>query len=242
MYTAALFIQVTPDPAPLPKPPNSTQLKSFQVTPDPSPPPKPPNSTQFKFSKSFDQQSVGPPKSIHQTFLLTTKDHLDEIDAKYNEIITVRERIDDLLKGFKQSLHVGEKSELPLCFQRLRECAGDFETLELDGEELRIIVGEDADENVKEPVSQFNEMLKECREFQGKQQSAHEFVQGKISAVEKETVQTQATQEALQRAKEQLNVLLKWGKEIKSLVIATKSASIHLQPRNITGIIRIIED
>lgn len=209
--------------------------------------PKPHNYRQYEFSESFAEQSVGPAQCVHQKFLLTTKDHLDAIEAKYNGIKTVRQRIDDFLKGFKQSLHVDEKSEFPLCFQRLRERAKDFETLELDGEELCITVDETADEDVKEPVLKFNFMLKECREFLGKQNTAREFIEEKISAVKKESVQTQATQAALQRANKQLEMLPIWANEIERLISATKAASRHLQPQSrriTTGIhvIRITED
>lgn len=204
--------------------------------------PKPHSYKQYEFSESFAQESVGPAKNVNQTFLHTTKDHLDAIEAKYNEMYRLRQRIDDFLKGFKQSLYVSETSDLPLCFKRLRERAGDFETLKLNTEELYIIVGETADEDVKEPVLKFNFMLKECREFPGSQHTAHEFINDKISAVEKEPVQTQTTQDALQRAKTQLKMLQTWGKEIENLVSATKSAAGDLLPnskRIKTGLIRI---
>lgn len=208
----------------------------------PLPQSRAPNYKQYGFSESLAQQNVGPAKNVHQKFLHVTKDHLDSIEAKYNEIYGVRQRINVLLKGFKESLHVSETSELPLCFQRLRECAGNFETLKLNREELCIIVGEAAGEDVKKLVSKFNEMLKECREFPGSQHTAHEFINDKISAVEKEPVQTQTTQDALQRAKTQLKMLQTWGKEIENLVSATKSAAGDLLPnskRIKTGLIRI---
>ena len=213
---------------------------------DGEPFPKPPVYRDYEFSASFAQKNVGPAKSIPQTYLHKTKAHLDAIETKYNEIYTVRQHIDDLLKGFKQRLDIDETSELPLCFQSLREQhlknqGWGVKNLELKEQELRI-VGNIPNEDAKEAVYKFNTMLEECRGFLEKQHTAHEFIQDKIRAIEREPVQIQTTQDALQRAKKQLEMIQTWNKQIENLVSATKLASSYLHRKpELTGTMHILK-
>lgn len=185
---------------------------------------------------------MGPAPELNQSYLSQTQAYLHAIDQEYDRVFALRRDIDNLLKGFKQKLHVDETTELKVCFEDLRKLVGDYETLKLSrDEQLRIIVGEDADDDAKDAIEKFNIMLERCCEFPEQQHAAETTIQEKIMATENESMQFHATQEALQRAKKQLNTLPKWGKEIQSLINDTTSASKHLRQKITTGIIRNIQ-
>lgn len=238
-----------PDPDPVPDPdPLQDHEPAHPPNPDPvhppgdeefgkeqgqaTPLPVPHSCKDYEFSASFAQKSVGPAGIVPQTFLHPTKTHLDAIEKEYDEIFVMRQFIDNLLQGFKQILRLTEKDELPLCFKRLREHAGDYERLELNEEELQVYVGENADEDAKEAVYKFNTMLKQCTQFPAKQDAAFKFIQAKIKDVENESIHVQATEDALLRAKKQLDMLQKWDNDIQILVSEIKSASSHLQSKS----------
>ena len=193
------------------------------------------------FSPDLTKEETGPPVPLEQSFLNDTKANLDAIEQTYNNILTLRVDIDNLLKGFKQRLYVDETAMLSMCFKQLRERVGPYETLELNEQDMCIIIGEDADEDAKEAVCKYNLMLDRCREFPEKQREAEKVIKDKISAVETESIQIQAMLVAVERAKKQFDSLHEWDEEIKLIIKGTKVASKHLASRKgITGLQRII--
>ena len=124
------------------------------------------------FSPELTREKTGPPVPLQQSFLNATKANLDAIEERYTEIFALRVDIDNLLKGFKQRLYVDETDTLAICFQKLRELVGPYENLKPNEQDMHIDIGEDADEDAREAVEKFNQMLERCRKFPEKQREA----------------------------------------------------------------------
>ena len=154
---------------------------------------------------------------------------MDTIEREYNKTFALRVDIDNLLNGFKQRLCVNKETQLSVCFKNLRDIVGRYETLMLSQKgQLHIVIGEEACEDAKEAVAKFNAMLERCSEYPEKQSEAEVTIQQEIAALERDSVQTQATLDAQQRARRQLSALHDWGEEIQSLVMDTKSSASNL--------------
>jgi hypothetical protein len=196
-----------------------------------------------EFSQALVHAETGPPVDIEQSFLEDAKAHLDTIEKEYKKMFELRVDIDKLLKGFKQRLHVEEKTQLSVCFKHLRGLVGDYETLQLSREgQLCIIIGEDACEGAKEAVEKFNLMLQRCSEYPEKQSEVEAIIEREIVALERDSVQTQATLDAQQRARKQLSALREWGEWIQSHIKETKSSSKYLSGQNVTGVKKTLRE
>ena len=196
-----------------------------------------------EFSQSTTERETGPPLNLEQSFLDRTKVHLDAIEEQYSQILPLRKEIDDLLGGFKQRLRVGGTTPLSGCFKHLRGLVGHYETLTLNQEDMKIVIGEEAEEDAKEAVEKFNFMLEKCVEFPERLEGAKTVVQERIVALERERIQTQATIDAVERAKKQLDDLHTWGDDIENIKKGTRSASGHLASKVLaTGMVVRLED
>ena len=192
-----------------------------------------PSADYRQFSQSFVQATIGSPADITQSYLKEAKAHLDNIEEEYKKIFDVRVDIDNPLKGFKQKLCVKKTTQLFVCFKRLRRLVGNDKTLQLSQEgQLHIVIGEDACEDAKEAVEQFNLMLQRCSEYPEKQNEAEAIIEREIVALERDSVQTQATLDAQQRARTQLSALREWGEEVQNIIEDTKSSAKHLLSKN----------
>ena len=193
------------------------------------------------FSQSVIQAEIGPPVDIKQSYLKKEKAHFDMIEKEYDIIFAVRVDIDNLLKGFKQRLHVDETVPLWMCFKQLRDLVGDDKTLELSEEgELHIVIDKEACEDAREAVEKFNLMLERCSEYPKKQSEAKTTIEHKIIALEGGDTRyhTLAIVEALERARKQLMKLQEWNKEIESLIKDTKSSARDLRTRDLSSLLQ----
>ena len=187
------------------------------------------------FSQTLTQKGIGPLVPLKESYLNPAiKANLEDIEAIYTEIFALCVDIDNLLTGFKQRLYyVDEIASISMCFEKLRSLVGQDETLELNKRDniiMCIDIGKNADEDAKEAVTKFNLMLERCREFLAKQNKAKTEIPEKISAIEAESVQTQATLDAVDRAKKQFHSIQEWNKQIVEIIEDTKSASKQFWP------------
>ena len=178
---------------------------------------------------------------LTESYLENTKAHLDTIDQKFTEIFEKYGEIGTLLNEFKKKLGVDEKTDLPMCFLRLRECVGNYNKLELsENRPLSIVVEEGADKTAKEVVEVFNQVLRLCDEFPSERDAAEEFIREKRQMVQSESVQTQSTLEALEHSGKQLEEMRRLSQLIKNLnndIIVAKTSLESM--KRVTGQIQV---
>lgn len=198
-----------------------------------------------EFLPTFVQEVAGPRVVLEESFLDKAKAHMDAIDEEYNKISAIYEDIGNLQNGFRGRLGVAEKTLLSECFKHLRELVGPYcRTLEWNGEHniMRIEIGEEEDEDAKEAVAKYNTMLTRCKEFKENVPEAETVIKQKMAALACESIQTAATQEAVENAKKKCEALQEKRKVIDRILADTRSASIHLLPRITTGLITNLQD
>ena len=173
---------------------------------------------------------------LNESYLARTKAHLAAIEEQYNEVLPLCTEINGLLEEFRRILKVEQKTLLSVCFKHLRRNIGRYDTLELNKENMRIDIDEEAEKYAKEAVEKFNLLLVKCSEFPDKLKQAKSVIQERVTALDRERVQTHATMEALARAKEQFEDIEKWANEAVYCIRATKSLSCYLEPNSTTDI------
>ena len=195
------------------------------------------------FSPSLVREDIGPTVELEQSFLENARANLEAIDQEYNEISEICEDIGNLQGGFRQRLRVQEEILLSECFKHLRQRVGKYsQTLNFNTERMCIEIGEEEDEDAQEAVEKYNCMLERCKEFQEKKPKAERVIKEKMTALAGESIQTQATQEAVQYAQQKYDALLARDNDIQRILTDTKSAAKYLLPPITTGVITMLRE
>ena len=195
-----------------------------------------------RFSEADTEEKLGPHVALEKSYQQQSKQYLTVIEQEYNSLVALRSEIDNLLSGFKQRLRLPEETKLNTCFKNLRDLIGLYDTLELNETEMQIVIDPKVNEDAVEAVSKFNMMLEKCSEFQEKQQTSKQIMEENLLALENEGTQTQASLDAIERAKSQLKLVHEWNADVKHIVFDTKTSSKQLASRIVTGLLKTLED
>ena len=194
-----------------------------------------------EFSEAEAESKVGPPVALDQSYHHENQKRSAGIEQEYNVLFKFRSDIKALLAEFKEKLGLPEQTVLTTCFKNVRGLVGLYGTLELNEETMQIVIDQDAEGNAVEAVNKFNIMLKKCIEFQEKLLTSKPVMEEKLKALEKEGTQTQASWDAIERAKEQLKLVQQWDTQIKHIIFDTKTSSKLLaSQRVVTGLQAVV--
>ena len=182
----------------------------------------------YTFSKADIEKEVGPPVVLKESFLRQSIEHLRVIDQEYETTFAMRVDIHAIFTEFRDTLNVSEQANISECFKSLGKLVGRRRTLSLDKNR---IVSEDTDGTVNQAVEKFNEMANKFEELQCKLAQAKAIIEEKIDALEMETVQTTATEHAIQRARKQARLLQDWEGHIEDIYEDAESAAGYLVGR-----------
>ena len=166
-------------------------------------------------------------------------EHLRVIDQEYETTFAMRVDIHAIFTEFRDTLNVSKQANISECFKSLGMFVGRRRTLSFD--ENRI-VSEDTDDTVNQAVEKFNEMANKFEELQRKLAQAKAIIAVKIDALEKETVQTTATEHAIQRARKQARFLQDWEGHIEDIYEDAECAAGYLVGRGTWERLIAIED
>ena len=194
-----------------------------------------------EFSEAEAESKVGPPVALDQSYHHENQKRSADIEQEYIVLFKFRSDINALLAEFKKKLGLPEQTVLTTCFKNVRGLVGLYGTLELNEETMQIVIDQDAEGNAVEAVNKFNIMLKKCIEFQEKLLTSKLVMEEKLKALEREGTQTQASWDAIERAKEQLKLVQQWDTQIKHIIFDTKTSSKLLaSQRVVTGLQAVV--
>ena len=189
----------------------------------------------YRFSDSEVKQKLGPRVALVHSYQQESEKLSTLVEEQYKQLFVLRSDINGMLVGFKHRLGFHEETELSVCFRHLRELVGRDRTLEFNGEALKIDIDLQADEDAVEAVNKFNWMFEKCREFQGKVHTSKLSMKYNIGDLERGSMQTTATLDAIERGKKQLELVQEWATHVRFIIQDTISSSKALGPRLVTG-------
>jgi DNA repair exonuclease SbcCD ATPase subunit len=192
----------------------------------------------YTFSKADIERDVGPPVVLKESFLRQSMEHLRVIDQEYETTFAMRVDIHAIFTEFRDTLNVSEQTNISECLS-LGNLVGRRKTLSFD---KKRIVSKDTDNTVNQAVEKFNEMANKFEELQRKLAQAKAIIAVKIDALEKETVQTTATEHAIQRARKQARFLQDWEGHIEDIYEDAECAAGYLVGRGTWERLIAIED
>ena len=190
----------------------------------------------YTFSETETKRTVGLPVALEQSYQRERKQWSDTIEMEYTTLVNLRADIDAMLAGFRQRLDLSEDAKLSVCFGAVRELVGPYQILNLNEQEMKIMISDEANPNAVEAVNKFNTMLEKCREFQGNVCTSKPVMEENLRALEKEKKLTQAVLDVIERAKKQLCLVREWNEHVKCIISDTKTSSKNLAPKKATGL------
>lgn len=162
-----------------------------------------------------------------------------EIVTKYEDMVELREGVRDSLREFKAALRLQQTAELPACFDVLKSDAGKGSVIEIvqeDGE-WRLDVDEITLGMLKAPtqraVAQFNNLLRNARDFLNQKEESLDFIRGKLEQM-KERCHYQVNITQYNQVKDIPAEICKLAEEIERFLHDMDIAKIQLKG-NITG-------
>ena len=191
-----------------------------------------------RFSELDVKQGLGPRVALEHSYQFESEERSTDFEQRFNELFDLRSDVNVLLLGFIMRLGLPEETMLTVCFRNLRHLVGRGHTLELNEEAMKIIIDPEADEDAVEAVDKFNRMLGKCQEFQDKVRTSKRVMKENLKALERESKQTTATLDAIERAKKQFALVQEWVTHARCIIQDTKTSSKALATQPVTGFIR----
>ena len=169
---------------------------------------------------------MGRPVVLKESFLRRSRGHLQAIEQEFETNFEMRVEVHTFLTEFKAKLGLHEqKATISDCFKRLGGLIGRRKTLTFNQNRIE---SEDTDDAVNEAVEKFNEMAGKCEALKVKLSQAEASIMEKISALEKESMCTSATENAIKRARKQASYLQDWSRHMEDIAEDAEGAAGYL--------------